>query len=112
LNHIILLTTSYVRVHPTERYPYGAISALTTYIKESSFSLFSLFCCLASLLRSIGMDKIKNAAALVPAGLFIYFGCETIYEALMAALFPAAEAVAAASHHGSGLYSFLVSSSE
>jgi len=29
------------------------------------------------------MDKIKNAAVLIPAGLFLYFGVETMYSSFI-----------------------------
>ncbi len=37
-----------------------------------------------------GMDKIKNAAAMVPAILFFYFGIETIYHSFSNVFWPTA----------------------
>ena len=53
----------------------------------------------------IGMDKIKNATALIPSALFLYFGAETIYSSLIELMY---EPTILAEEHEFSKWPFLV----
>jgi len=53
------------------------------------------------------MDKIKNATALVPAALFLYFGVETIYSSFIELMY---EPTILAEEHDYSMWPFIVSS--
>lgn len=54
-----------------------------------------------------GMDKIKNATALIPAALFLYFGAETMYSSFIELMY---EPTVLAHEHDYSMWPFIVKS--
>jgi len=52
-----------------------------------------------------GLDKIKNATALVPAALFLYFGAETMYSSFIELMY---EPTLLAEEHDYSMWPFIV----
>ncbi len=89
LNHVILFLINRLSVAPSAKYPYGILRIISD---------------LAINPHCVGMDKIKNATALIPAALFLYFGAETMYSSFIELMY---EPTVLAHEHDYSMWPFI-----